>query len=175
MNILFAPKRSLFFLSRCSGMSFVERRINGRLHSLGAPSITYTEPSTGKILQTETFQNDMRHSIYGLASIAGPDFLVWHCDGEKHREGDLPAMIYGRDFKTSMWYIHGKEHRDKGPAYVNELAAISHWYYHGELDASDGPGIVNNSMMFRCWCAKTCQRKHKHVDPDPEWDPTRDD
>lgn len=44
---------------------------------------------------------------------------VWRKNGEKHREGDLPAETLINQFTVArQWYIDGSLHRDSGPASI---------------------------------------------------------
>lgn len=54
------------------------------------------------------------------------NYACWYKLGEKHRDGNLPAeTIDGNSF----WYVHGKLHRDDGPALV--VGKTECWYRHG--------------------------------------------
>ncbi len=57
---------------------------------------------------------------------------VWlNSDGQKHRDGDLPA-VESRDGRK-VWYQNGKIHRDGDqPAYV-DAAGTKHWFRNNQL------------------------------------------
>lgn len=79
---------------------------------------------------------------------------VWHdANGELHRL-DGPAMIDPNDL-VEYWYLHGKQHRNGGPAVENKLLpghlAPAEWWRHGERHRTDGPALVNLPGMPQWW------------------------
>jgi hypothetical protein len=62
-------------------------------------------------------------------------------DGQTHRDGDLPAIIYNHG--CQMWFKHGKKHRDGDlPAEVDE-DGHQEWWQHGKLHRDgDLPAVV---------------------------------
>ena len=61
----------------------------------------------------------------------------WYKDGLRHREDDLPAVIWADG--TSFWYLHDKSHRECGPAVMLSTGKISWW-------------LNDNQYSFDEWC-----------------------
>ena len=58
--------------------------------------------------------------------------------GERHNEHG-PSIIHSSG--TKIWFIHGKIHRENGPALMTSLGEI--WYYQGMIHRLNGPAIIN--------------------------------
>ena len=62
---------------------------------------------------------------------------LWYKEGKRHRDGDLPALIYANG--TQCWYKEGKLHRDSHfPGREDDLPAVIcadkvEWWVNGEL------------------------------------------
>ncbi len=89
----------------------------------------------------------------------------YNSSGQRHRDGDLPAMITSGGVQvwyknglvcrdndkpsvvhpdgTQIWYEDGDIHRDskKGPAIISSDGTMS-WFFEGDLHRNDGPAIV---------------------------------
>ena len=66
---------------------------------------------------------------------------VWYREGKKHRDGDLPAVIWTSG--SQEWYKEGKQHRDHDrPAEI--WADDTQWWYRDGLRHRDGdqPAII---------------------------------
>ena len=61
----------------------------------------------------------------------------WYLHGKLHRENG-PAEEYSDG--TKRWYLHGKVHREDGPA-IEYPNGSKRWVLHGELHREDGPAI----------------------------------
>ena len=61
----------------------------------------------------------------------------WYLHGKLHRE-DGPAYEWVSGAKE--WWLHGKRHREDGPAY-EYLNGQKGWYLHGKGHREDGPAI----------------------------------
>jgi len=57
--------------------------------------------------------------------------MFWYKNGKRHREKDLPAIIY---YNGDMyWYKNGIQHREKDkPAIINHNGDMS-WFENGKL------------------------------------------
>ena len=71
----------------------------------------------------------------------------WYKNGELHRDGDLPAVIWHHGSKE--WYRYGKRHRDHGPAMIT-------------------PTILDPNVMLECWykngdIVRTKDRNYKYI------------
>jgi hypothetical protein len=62
---------------------------------------------------------------------------LWYLHGKLHRE-DGPAVEWVNGDKE--WWLHGKRHRENAPA-VEYANGTKTWYLHGELHREDGPAI----------------------------------
>jgi len=61
----------------------------------------------------------------------------WWLHGKRHRE-DGPAFEFADGSKS--WWLHGKPHREDGPAF--EWAdGDKQWFLHGKRHREDGPAI----------------------------------
>lgn len=49
-------------------------------------------------------------------------------------------MMIKRSDGTCEWYLHGKLHREDGPA-IECINGTTIWYYKGNLHREDGPAI----------------------------------
>jgi hypothetical protein len=72
---------------------------------------------------------------------------------------------------TKRWYLHGRFHREDGPAteYTN---GDKFWYLYGQLHREDGPAIEHAGTKYWYLCGK----KHRENGPaieeangDKEW------
>lgn len=100
-------------------------RVNGALHRLHGPAITWEDGAT------HWFKDGERHrdgdspaitTMYGTRT--------WYKHGKIHRDGDLPAEIHING--DSSWYKHGKLHRDGGLPAVELEDGTKEWWIHGE-------------------------------------------
>jgi hypothetical protein len=60
---------------------------------------------------------------------------------------DIPTItdVYG----NKEWYLHGKRHRDGGPA-IEYSDGVKAWFLNGKLHREDGPA-VQNSDGYKEW------------------------
>lgn len=91
----------------------------------------------------------LNHSIYDQPSYIWKDgTLEWRYLGKRHRENDLPSVIYN----SKYWQLHGKMHRE------NDLPASIHvseqyrthgdksWSYHGKLHRENNlPAVIRDN------------------------------
>ena len=105
--------------------------------------------------------------------VESDDSKRWYKDGVRHRDGDLPAMIFASGSKE--WYQHGERHRDNDkPAYAN-LFGDNAWFKNGQRHRdNDLPAIVDSDGR-KCWF-KNGQRHRagglpaiEYVDGTKEW------
>ena len=74
-------------------------------------------------MRTQTMQAD---TVERLRSFGAQ---VWtDGEGELHRDGDLPALIYPEGSKE--WWVHGQLHREGGPA-VELVNGKREWWLRG--------------------------------------------
>ena len=96
----------------------------------------------------DTFKNGLRHSYDDKPSVERyyDNYRSWHCDGELHRDNDLPAIVCN-DYKE--WRIHGMIHRDNDlPAIVFPEAQF--WYKDNMRHRGDDkPAIINKN--YQAW------------------------
>ena len=73
---------------------------------------------------------------------------VWYKDGKRHRDGDKPAVVFVSGY--CAWFINNKRHRDCDlPAIVYDECKQS-WYRHGKLHRDIGPAdcMLRIPMFF---------------------------
>ena len=58
-------------------------------------------------------------------------FLSWCKDGERHRDDDLPAVIW--EDGSLLWYQNGKIHRGDDKPAVIWAHGVKEWYKHGKI------------------------------------------
>ena len=66
--------------------------------------------------------------------------------GERHNE-DGPSIIHSSG--TKIWFIHGKIHREEGPALITSIGEI--WYYQGMIHSLNGPAEYNREINIQCY------------------------
>lgn len=77
-----------------------------------------------------------------LPAVVSSRHREWWYHGGKHREGDLPAVVFANGRRE--WWVHGRRHRANGqPAIIHEDGSLS-WFVHG-VPHHDGGGPVNAS------------------------------
>lgn len=87
-------------------------------------------------------------SVFTVDSKYG--MIIYMKDGQKHRDGDLPAVIHEEGRRSEEWWKDGKLHRDGGkPAIVFE-DGHSVWYIEGKLCRENGlPHVVSGDGSKR--------------------------
>jgi hypothetical protein len=68
---------------------------------------------------------------------------VWYCHGKRHRDGDLPAVIW-LDSSKVKYYCHGKLHRWRDYPAVLVMGVCARFNHRGHLHRDDGPAVI-------CW------------------------
>ena len=99
--------------------------------------------------------------------------LVWRKNGIRHREGDLPAVIYAdgspewyenglthRDGDkpayinvdgTLIWYKNGEQHRDGDrPAFIG-INGVLVWYKNDKCHRACGPAVIRPNLSYEYW------------------------
>jgi hypothetical protein len=75
--------------------------------------------------------------------------LLWHKNGELHRDRDKPAFIYSD--LTIGWYKNGKCHRDGDkPAVIGANGTLA-WYKNHLLHRVTGPAIIHPNNKHEYW------------------------
>jgi len=65
----------------------------------------------------------------------------WYRNGELHRDGDLPAIIYATGSKA--WYRDGKQHRDGDQPALVGCHGTQMWFRDGKLHRDgDLPAVI---------------------------------
>jgi len=78
------------------------------------------------------------------------DCTRWLLCGQKHRDNDLPAVIWSHG--TQYWYRHGQKHRDNGLPAVIWASGSQHWYQHGQLHRdNDLPAVIYDGGTVEYW------------------------
>ena len=87
-----------------------------------------------------TFKNGLHHSFDDQPAIVnGEDYKEWCKDGEWHREGDKPAVMWGGVLK---WYKHNLLHRDgDSPAVID--GDRHEWWVNGKRHRICGPAVID--------------------------------
>ena len=86
----------------------------------------------------------------------------WYLHGKPHRE-DGPAVEYANG--TKEWWLHGKLHRKDGPA-IEWPDGPKKWYLHGKRHRKDGPA-VEEPNGYKAWYLHG--RLHREDGPAVEW------
>ena len=66
--------------------------------------------------------------------------------GDRHNEHG-PSIIHSSG--TKIWFIHGKIHREDGPALMTSLSEI--WYYQGMIHRLNGPAENSKEINELCY------------------------
>lgn len=78
------------------------------------------------------YKDGVIHRDGGLPAIVkdGGKTQYWIEEGKYHRDGDKPAIIV----KTGRqeWFLHGKRHRDVGPALIDPKTKTVKYYHEDE-------------------------------------------
>jgi hypothetical protein len=82
-------------------------------------------------------------SIDNYSGIFVSDKYEWYMYGKRHREYDMPAVIWDNHCKE--WYQHGKLHRDN-----DKPAVVKVWGDHYFHRVYDQP-VINYSCGMQCW------------------------
>ena len=59
-------------------------------------------------------------------------------------QNDGPAIIDADG--SQKWYVHGRFHREDGPAVINKKDKAEGWYRHGVAHREDGPAKIINGL-----------------------------
>jgi hypothetical protein len=115
-----------------------ETRLFGKFHSINdLPAIIHVN---GK---QEWYKNGNRHRDGDLPAIMGGDSQEWFKDDRRHRDGDLPAVIF--DYGAQYWFKYGRLHRDGDlPACIHSNRCRE-WYNDGKRHREgDLPAVIQN-------------------------------
>jgi len=77
------------------------------------------------------------------------DKFWYNKNGERHREGDEPAIEYASG--TKYWYKNGELHRDDDKPAAVLAGGQKSWYKHGELHRDDDKPAVEHSDGTKYW------------------------
>lgn len=55
---------------------------------------------------------------------------IYYLNGKKHRDNDLPAIIFNNG--TKLWYINGQVHRNNDKPAVIEAHGSQEWWVNGK-------------------------------------------
>lgn len=108
-------------------------------------SVTYRYSKNGN-----TYKNGVLHSFEDNPATETPICKTWYKDGMRHREGDLPAVIYNTNEGHKEWCKNGLLHRD-GDLPAVERGNYKAWYKNGLLHREgDLPAVVDSDRQI--WC-----------------------
>jgi hypothetical protein len=101
--------------------------------------------------------------------ISRPKFKKWSIyyfdvSGERHNEHG-PSIINSSG--TKIWFIHGKIHREDGPALMASLGEI--WYYQGMIHRLNGPAENSREINELCYYIYDKQYTKKHYNKIMFW------
>ena len=91
-----------------------------------------------------TYKNGQLHSFNDLPAYCIDGREIWFDCGIMHRDGDQPALVDRKGLKK--YVIHGKLHRDAGPAYYDNEKTI--WYTNGLIHSDTGPAYYGNGKTM---------------------------
>jgi len=78
------------------------------------------------------------------------DCTSWLLCGQKHRDNDLPTVIYASG--TQRWYQHGQLHRDNDLPAEIYADRRQRWYQHGQLHRdNDLPAVIRADKTVEYW------------------------
>ena len=109
-------------------------------------------PTLETTYQEYVARNDLCGGCHGAQT--GLSYIEWKKDGQHHRDGDLPSIVFKSGFRSwckegtlhrdgdlpariwetgqQEWYKAGKMHRDgKLPALVSASGQVCMWYING--------------------------------------------
>ena len=93
------------------------------------------------------YKDDMRHRDGDLPAIiyaSGNQF--WYKDGMRHRDGDLPAIIFASG--AQQWFKDGKLHRDGDLFAIIYASGGRAWYKDGVYHRDVGPAYVSATNRY---------------------------
>jgi hypothetical protein len=74
----------------------------------------------------------------------------YNAHGERHRDGDLPAVVYPDG--SQWWFRHGTQHRDGGLPAVIRACGFQAWFQHGRRHRNgDLPAVVHADGTQEWW------------------------
>jgi hypothetical protein len=74
---------------------------------------------------------------------------IWHKEGKRHRDNDLPAVIYFNGSK--FWYKKGQLHRENDLPAVIYADGTQKWYKDGEHHRENGPAVIWHDGEKEYW------------------------
>ena len=147
-------KGVLYFYSASQDKNKV--RLNPALYALISTYVPehselLTKLSEGFIIKEtrngRTYANGVLHSFNDEPAIDNDEEKWWYKNGRRHRDNDLPAVIWADGGKE--WYQNGKLHRGSSRAGDNDLPAVINadgsktWFRNGERHRdNDLPAVV---------------------------------
>jgi len=81
----------------------------------------------------------------------------YDASGERHNEHG-PSIIHSSG--TKIWFIHGKIHREDGPALMTNRGEI--WFYQGMIHRLNGPAENSREINQLCYYIHDKQYTKKH-------------
>jgi hypothetical protein len=84
---------------------------------------------------------------------------IYYYDSSEERHNDHgPSIIHSSG--TKIWFIHGKIHREDGPALMTSRSEI--WYYQGMIHRLNGPAEDSKEINELCYYIWDKQYSKKH-------------
>ena len=85
----------------------------------------------------------------------------WFMDGNSHRDGDLPAVIFADG--TQWWYKKGMRHRDGDLPAIIKKNGEKWWYKNGEIHRdNDLPAAIKEDGS-QYWCKEGCCHRENNL------------
>jgi hypothetical protein len=107
--------------------------------TIGSNSITEGEKTvTNQITIVREIVGDELKELMSGEMLSGIGAKVWYLHGKLHRD-DGPAVVWASG--TKDWYQHGLLHRENDLPAIEEVNGDKQWYQHGKLHREDGPAI----------------------------------
>jgi len=118
--------------------SLVEVRIEGVIGPYVVGEVVAKEITAVRILTPEE-----KRAVWTGRFVCESGTQLWHGNGQLHREGDLPAVIYANG--GHAWYQNGQVHREGDlPAFIDGKGYQA-WYRHGKRHREgeeDPPAVI---------------------------------
>ena len=87
------------------------------------------------------YRNGQKHREGDLpAGIYPNGDRVWYQNGQRHRQGDLPAVILANGDQS--WWQNGQLHRERDLPAIIYAGGNQSWWQNGLRHRDDGPAIV---------------------------------
>jgi len=127
--------RRLFNKTIYFGSDFIEHKIK--------PDKSYYTFNISE--QKEEIINGVKH----LKIVSSKNDIIYTVNGEIHREGDLPAIIYYG--VGSFWFKNNQPHRDNDLPACEFINETKEWHYLGKIHRDGKPAIIFKNPLDSEW------------------------